>query len=81
MGNKLNIPRFIVISAIIGSKFSRFCFAAEPIAAVMPTGPETALIPYFPLIRSISDRHTTAQYDAAVAKVCLIYEPKVFLMP
>ena len=42
IGNKLKIPRFIVIRAIIGSKFAIPPLeTAEDIAAVTPTGPET----------------------------------------
>lgn len=77
----MNSPKFMVIIAIIGRRFARLTFAAEPIAAVTPTGPDTALMPYFPPMISISERQTTAQYDAAVAKICLIYEPTVFFMP
>ena len=73
-GNKLKIPRFIIISAIIGSSEVRLCFAAEQIATVTPTGPETALIPYLPETRSTSERHITAQYETDVRTVCVIYK-------
>ena len=51
------------------------------IAAVTPTGPDTALIPYLPVIRSMSERKTIAQYERAVLKVWLIKFQKVFSSP
>ena len=51
----------LAISAIMGIKAKRFCFATLPIAEVRPTGPDTALIPYLPEIKSISERQITAQ--------------------
>ena len=59
MGKRLNIPRFTVIRAIIGRIFLRLYFAALPMATVTPTGPDIALIPYLPEIRSISENQIT----------------------
>ena len=81
MGNRLNSPKFMVISAIIGKIELKFCFATLPIAAVTPTGPETALIPYFPPIKSNSDLYITAQYEADILKVCPIKLTNVFFFP
>ena len=72
-GNKLKMPKFILINAINGNRFCKLCFAAFAITTVTPTGPETALKPYLPLIKSIKLRQITAQYEAVVLNMFTRY--------